>query len=227
MSTGRTFAVHSAQRKRSLATFARPEWSSALLFALVLFDPARVIGSKQSGKASEIEEGCLQRLATGQKDLPPVHICRYAAQCPDQLARSTLPDCNHPFDWCFPAARGQTRQETLKPNQLMTAKKQNTRMHSHTAQLEHALSHNQHELIHVAWYAAGLSYGKQKEMLRKLCQQLLARKQSRPVPAASLANALPLLPLSSVDCQYRSAAFRRSFCSCEASNSASGSVAPT
>lgn len=51
-----------------------------MLLALVLLGPRCAIASKQSQKASVAEAGCLQRLATGQKDLPPVHICRYAAQ---------------------------------------------------------------------------------------------------------------------------------------------------
>ena len=53
----------------------------------------------------------------------------------NSLPGSTLPDCIKGLDWCSSAARGQTRLETLKQNQSMTVKKQNTRMQSHTAQL--------------------------------------------------------------------------------------------
>ncbi|KAL3162239.1 hypothetical protein ABBQ32_009938 [Trebouxia sp. C0010 RCD-2024] len=48
---------------------------SALLSALVLLGLTCVIGGKQADTASATELGCLQLLATGQKDLPPVHVC--------------------------------------------------------------------------------------------------------------------------------------------------------
>ena len=51
-------------------------------------------------------------------------------------------------------------------------------------------------------YAGGLSYGKSREMLHNLLQQLLARRQSLRVQAASQANARPLSLLFSVDSPY-------------------------
>lgn len=71
--------------------------------------------------------------------MPPVkrifHLCTYAGMlvsAHNSLPGSSLPDCIHRLDWCFPAARSQPRLETLKQNQSMTAKKQNKRMQSHT-----------------------------------------------------------------------------------------------
>ena len=52
------------------------------VLAILTFAAIAVSSSQVSAKASPAELGCLQRLPTGRKDLPPVHVCGYALRKP-------------------------------------------------------------------------------------------------------------------------------------------------
>lgn len=88
-----------------------PEHSDlALVSTLVLVGLTCVIGIETLDKTSAIEVGCLQLLATGQKDLPPVHICRYAAQFGS--APSSSPVCTNDLSPLFRSSHQGDKLQT-------------------------------------------------------------------------------------------------------------------
>lgn len=121
---------------------------SALLSALVLLGLTCVIGGKQADTASATELGCLQLLATGQKDLPPVHVCRYAAQT--GLAPS--PDVPAPITYSFHclAVRSRERMESSRLSHSATMLNQNTSMLSQAEMLQCLLSCQQAHLFSIS-----------------------------------------------------------------------------